>query len=139
MDTTSPDPLDRLWPADAREAAREGYRAEAMAAADATIATVPAHLLESFRPDVYRASVVADWLKTFDSFLERARAILGAPEACGREWLARRLVLGSNHSSAAAILILRGANAGVATLPAGAARAARLATMRRAVSMEAAS
>jgi hypothetical protein len=102
-------------------------------------ATVPAHLLESFRPDVYRASVVADWLKTFDSFLERARAILGAPEACGREWLARRLVLGSNHSSAAAILILRGANAGVATLPAGAARAARLATMRRAVSMEAAS
>lgn len=139
MHTTPPDPLDRLWPAVARETAREGYRAEAEAAADATIATVPAHLLESFRPDVYRAGVVSDWLKVFDGFLDRARAILGAPEATGREWLARRLVLETKHSPAAAILILRGADAEIATLPAGAARAARLATMRRTISMEAAS
>jgi hypothetical protein len=58
-----------------------------------------------------------------------------APEAVGREQLARRLVLETHHSAEAAILILRGADSGVSALPTGATRKDRLIAMHRAASM----
>ncbi|MDH3031068.1 hypothetical protein [Methylobacterium fujisawaense] len=136
---TAPDPLlDKIWPPELRAGTREACVARAIEAADAIIAKVPPEHLEAFKPDVFRSSMVADWLRDHDRFMDRARTVLGAPEAAGREHQARRLIEGTKHSALAIILILRGADADVAALPIGAARVARLAAIRGAAQLEAA-
>lgn len=137
MDTPTTDPLDAVWPSERRAAAREACRARAIEAADATIAKVPPQHLEAFGPEAYREEVVADWLRVHEAYLDRARAIITAPEAAGHEDLARHLINSTDHGVLAAILILRGAGADVAALPVGGARKERLAAIRRAATLEA--
>ncbi|MCJ2102709.1 hypothetical protein [Methylobacterium sp. E-046] len=137
MDTASPDPLDAIWPPEQRAAARERCRLNGRQVGLDQLASVPASMAdEAFRQD-YADTIGENWARAHDEFQHRVGEILRAPEAVGREPLARQLAFQTKHSALAAILILRSAGTDVATLPVGGERRERLAAMRRVATMEA--
>lgn len=138
MDTLPTDPLDAAWPAEARAAARERARAAGRQAGLDQLASVPAEMADEAFREGFADTIADDWARTHDAYVRRVGEILRAPEAVGREHLARQLAFDTQHSVMAALLILRGASADVSALPVGGARTARLAAMRRAAQLEAA-
>lgn len=132
-----PDPLDAAWSPKMRAAARERCRQAGRQAGLDQLAGVPALMADdAFRED-YADTIGENWARAHDEAERRVGEILRAPEAVGREHLARQLAFHTKHSALAAILILRGAGTDVTALPVGGARKERLAAIRRAATLEA--
>ena len=106
MQTAPPDPLDALWPPAERAAARERCREEARASALSQVAAIPLDKLSAESRELLADNTAKTWLANFDASLVRYGAVLGSPEALGRERLARILVFRTKCSAEVIIGLL---------------------------------